>query len=153
MEETKAAAEPQKGVAKPPELVLQAVVDLESTGLSAADDEPIQVSVRCRHFNVASKTWCASAGTPEFSSLIHATRPSHPKAQQVHNIDPEKVAAAPLFPVVWDAIKKHIMSNKTTVAERVVIAGQNVERYDLPMLVNTLKRHGVPKVNRDAPSP
>lgn len=102
--------------------------DLETTGLSLAEDQPVSYAL----------TWCDDKETRDDYSLIAPTRPIAPEATAKHGITDEQAArdGQPLF----EALKR--IGNDLVKASRLgwLLVGMNIS-FDLSIVDAQLKLH------------
>lgn len=100
-----------------------AFFDLESTGLNVAKDRIVEISIVKVHPDnkTESKTW-----------LLNPDYPISPEAASIHGYTNELVADQPTF--------KQVSSEIASFLNNCDLAGYNVIKFDLPMLVEEFLR-------------
>ena len=108
------------------------VVDLETTGLSTADDRIVCIAASC-------------AGK-EFHALVNPLRPIPEGASRVHGIEDARVAREPPWGVVGSRFWAWVAERAATVSGSpdapVLLAAHNGRRFDWPLLLNETERAG-----------
>ena len=100
------------------------VIDVETTGWSAATDSIIEVACVAVHGGAMAGTW---------SSLVHSTRSVPVEATRIHGITDSMLASAPPPAAVARSFREQCG------AETVAIHNAG---FDLPFLAALLRRHG-----------
>lgn len=100
--------------------------DLETTGTSITKDRIIEIAVIRIHPN-GEKTMC--------SHRLNPTIPIPPEASAIHGITDEDVKDLPTF--------KEVAREYARMMEGADLAGFNILRFDLPLLVEEFLRAGV----------
>ena len=100
--------------------------DLETTGVSIAADRIVEISLLKVHPNgkEETKTW-----------RVNPTIPIDPRSTAIHGITNEDVKDAPTFLNLAKIIAKEL--------EGCDLAGYNLNKFDLPLLVEEFLRSGV----------
>ncbi|MCP3965562.1 MAG: 3'-5' exonuclease [Lentisphaerae bacterium] len=111
------------------ELVLEKPMiffDLETTGTSVVKDRIVEMSV----------IKLMPGGEKIIKTLlVNPEMPIPSGASEVHGITDEKVADAPTFKVIADNLLKYF--------DGCDVAGYNIIKFDIPMMVNEFKRCGI----------
>ena len=101
--------------------------DIESTGLSTANDRIVQLAI-IKYF--------ADGSEPiERSRLINPTIPINPEATDVHGITNEQVKDEPTF--------KDLANGLMQLIGDADLCGFNSNRFDVPMLIEEFSRAGI----------
>lgn len=100
------------------------VVDVETTGWSAANDSIVEIACVTIDDGAITETW---------SSLVQAGRPVPPEATRVHGITDAMLASAPSAPQVARPFRERCGGS--------TLAIHNAS-FDLPFLETLLRRHG-----------
>lgn len=98
-----------------------AMLDLETTGTNASEDRIIQIAI--------------VKGNYSYNQFINPGIPIPEEATKIHGITDADVEFMPTFSMVTDEVLAHIKD--------CIIAGYNVRKYDLVMLVAELSRAGI----------
>lgn len=105
-------------------------LDLETTGLSVAEDRVAEVGVAGRH---------ADGETCGLVSLVRPGRPLSPSAAAVNGLRDEDLERAPPFPRVWVEVVRFVGARDP----HPVVLTWGGMRFDWPMLRAELARYGI----------
>ena len=100
-----------------------AFFDLETTGISVAEDRIVEISV--------VKVY-PDGKTDVYTKLINPTIPIPPKSTEIHNITDEMVKNSPTF--------KEIAKELNSFFGNSDLAGYNSNKFDIPLLVEEFLR-------------
>jgi DNA polymerase III subunit epsilon len=104
-----------------------AFFDLETTGLSTATDRIVEIAII---------SYLPNGSTRTFHSLVNPEMHIAAAATQVHGITDADVALEPTFHALAPRIAEFFHDAD--------VAGYNIKRFDLPLLVNEFQRAGIP---------
>lgn len=108
-------------------------LDLETTGLSTADDRIVQIGIAAMHSDGESVGW---------SSLVNPQgHPISPSASAVNGLTDEDVRLAPAFPRVWLDVTKFVFERAQNSVSYVLT--WNGWGYDWPLLFSEFARYGI----------
>ena len=108
-------------------------LDLETTGLSTADDRTVQIGIAAMHSDGESVGW---------SSLVNPQgHPVSPSASAVNGLTDEDVRLAPVFPRVWLDVEKFVFERAQSQPSHVLT--WNGWGFDWPLLFSEFTRYGV----------
>ena len=111
-------------------------LDLETTGLSTADDRIVQIGIAAMHSDGESVGW---------SSLVNPQgHPISPSASAVNGLTDEDVRLAPAFPRVWLDVTKFVFERAQNSVSYVLT--WNGWGYDWPLLFAEFARYGIQPV-------
>jgi len=110
-------------------------LDLETTGVCTAKDDPVQMAAVYVHL----KSGVASDPKVLFNGYCNPSVPIHPDALEVHGISPEMVRFAPTPKVA--AMTMAMLIDQAELQGDLYTVGYNSNSFDIPMLSRFDKRY------------
>ena len=110
-------------------------LDLETTGLSTARDDIIQIAIACEHWNNTEKTVLES-----FNRYVHTSTPISIYISELTHITAETLLRAPSLLIVAREIEDYIERVCTDKEATCILVAYNGIRFDIPILATCIER-------------